>query len=60
MRPETLTKTAGEINAITVIPAPQAHQLAGKPQLECELDEIKRPYILARRSARWARRSSHA
>jgi hypothetical protein len=60
MKTHNGTKTASELNAINAVPARQAHQLAGKFQAECDLDEIKRPYILARRSARWARRSAHA
>ena len=50
---KTLIETAplAEMTISNVMPATQSHQLPAKFQTECS----QRPYILARRSARWAR-----
>jgi hypothetical protein len=55
---KTLFESApvAEMTINNVMPATQAHQLPGKIQAECN----QRPYILARRSARWARRVAYA
>lgn len=54
---KTLIDTApiAEMTISNVMPATQAHQLPAKFQAECS----QRPHILARRSARWARRFAY-
>ncbi len=54
---KTLIETAplAEMTITNVMPATQAPQRSGKFQAECG----QRPYILARRSARWARRVAY-
>ena len=54
---KTLIETAplAEMTISNVMPATQAHQRPEKFQAECS----QRPYILARRSARWARRVAY-